>query len=197
MCAVADLPALIAKCERVLEGVTPGPWEVRPDGMTVRGPDPDNGIDRGKRICILGFASVHGEEYVNNLDFIAAARTLLPALVAALRTPPSEEEWTGLERAHGSGCHLTFDDGNCACGADSHNARLSALRAKVEAERERTRRVVEAAQRWETAKVVAEKNPAAMLSSAMTTGEAAAVMDAYSEAEDELLRAVRALRGEP
>lgn len=135
---MADLPALLAECDRVLEGVTPGPWL---DGES------DHGewllvaaVEASPPVICRIHNTVNGKPIDAadraNAAFIAAARTLLPALVAALRTPPSEEEWAGLERAHGSGCHLTLDDGNCACGADAHNARVTALRAKVEAERE-------------------------------------------------------------
>lgn len=49
-----------------------------------------------------------------------------------------------LRREHGSGCHLTLDDGNCACGADAHNARVDALLAAIDEEVKHGDRLAEA-----------------------------------------------------
>ncbi len=202
-----DLPALLAEAERVMDGVTPGPLAVRhvPHGNHVTGP---HGVDvawvtQGMAAGREGSYAITHDEARANAAFIAAARTLLPAIVAALRTPPSEEEWRGVMREHADvelptgqhgsrwqKCNPTSAEQQavmwtfhgklipCLCGATEHNARVTALRAAVEVERERTRRVVEAAV-------------------AYVTSEGYAGTAKRFEAHTALVEAVRALRGEP
>ncbi len=65
------------------------------------------------------------------------ASEILPALLAALRTSPVEEDWREITRGHR--CYSCADDGGASgchpvnCG---HNARVTTLRARVEAERD-------------------------------------------------------------
>lgn len=68
------------------KGITPGPWEARSDGMTVRQVTPED-QPRGYRICITGKAQVAVEEIaqdVANLMWIESARTREPQLAATV-----------------------------------------------------------------------------------------------------------------
>lgn len=64
------------------QGITPGPWEARSDGMTVRQVTPED-QPRGYRICITGRLSPPVEEIaqdVANLMWIESVRTREPQL---------------------------------------------------------------------------------------------------------------------
>lgn len=108
------------------------------------------------------------------------------ALLAAIRTPPSDE-WAGVMYEG-----LDIEDrgiDSAARFAASHNACVTALRAKVEAERERTRRVVEAA-----VAMIGDPDVMAWGDAGTAEAESTEVPQARWVA---LVDAVRALRGEP
>ncbi len=197
---MTPLASLLAEAERVLEGVTPGPWRVEEQRWhcQVLASESD-GTPWEVAETQENIGAAH------DAAFIAAARTLLPALLAALRTPPSEEDWRGVMREHHDWCRhrvwptidkwrmnrfaepVRDEDWVCSCGASDHNALLAALRARVEAERERTRRVVEAARDWAEAVPRYEDRMG---------GFAARLIAAVRELPPEVI-AVRDLRGEP
>ncbi len=68
---------------------TGGPWYLRSDGMTVRSKQDETEEMRGRRICITGLDYVRAcnwfSQDMDNLEFIAAAREDIPALVAEVR----------------------------------------------------------------------------------------------------------------
>ena len=74
------------------------------------------------------------ERWVDSGDAPTGFLDVVHALLAALRTPPSEEEWVGVMYEG-----LDIEDrgiDSAARFAASHNACVTALRAKVEAERD-------------------------------------------------------------
>ena len=93
------------------------------------------------------------ERWVDSGDAPTGFLDVVHALLAALRTPPSDE-WAGVMREHGDWCRhrvwptldkwrmnrfaepVRDEDWVCSCGAASHNTSVAALRAKVEAERD-------------------------------------------------------------
>lgn len=76
----AELDAI----ESCANAATPGPWEARPDGMCVRGPEPPSG-ERGEKIAVTGPWGRDPERVVLDCEFIARARQDVPALVAEVR----------------------------------------------------------------------------------------------------------------
>ena len=75
--------ALADAAEQRASAATPGPWEQRSDGCTVRSLD-----SPCRRVCITYFTTTIESEVkqqVDDADFIAHARTDVPALAAAVR----------------------------------------------------------------------------------------------------------------
>ncbi len=70
---------------------TPGPWEVQPDGWTIREQAP--GGEQGHRVAHTysvppegsGYSSLYTEQQVNDAFFIAEARTDVENLLAAVK----------------------------------------------------------------------------------------------------------------
>ena len=110
------------------------------------------------------------------LSLVDGASRPAPVEVRGVVTPPSEEEWAGVMRVDWELCKHGRTWSGCKPCVTEHNARLAALRAKVEAERERTRRVAAAAVAYVSAPDESDELP-----------------DMYAA----LRAAVRALRGEP
>lgn len=88
---------VIERAEAAMEGVTAGPWVVNRDGWACVSPGPDSvfhGYFEGS--CgdcgdeILDSASVAIS--IEDAEFIAAARTLVPELVAELKAARAEVE---------------------------------------------------------------------------------------------------------
>lgn len=73
--------AYLDERDRLADAATPGPW-VTPDGLCVRHQD----REPWRPVCLVWDARrTHAEQGVYDLDFIADARTAVPALVAEVR----------------------------------------------------------------------------------------------------------------
>jgi hypothetical protein len=96
---------LIERAERALECVTSGPWEHRIHGW-------DDLIFTGKAFYGAGASGFSP----NDARFIAAARTLVPDLIAALRDAEAEKAklWAVAVRAQG------YIDIQGSCSSDVH-----------------------------------------------------------------------------
>ena len=100
-----SLAALVAEAEALDKAATPGPW--RSYLLRVIADNVGLGLQ----------ASIPMTE--QDSAFIARARTLLPALAAALRpylAPVGLEEFEGLRREHHYQCAIVMSD-PCTCGA--------------------------------------------------------------------------------
>ena len=95
-------PAQRAELARLCEAATAGPWisSVSPDEelynvLLAPDPDPPKGARPGQTDIMLVFATMWGGDdasQVRDLDFIAAARTALPALLSALSRAEQERD---------------------------------------------------------------------------------------------------------
>lgn len=83
----ASMTIDIDQAERLANAATPGPWTVAPNGGGIYGPCP---------IVVAVTVGDDPEPVVfatnDDLDFIAAARTLVPALIAEVRRLTKERD---------------------------------------------------------------------------------------------------------
>jgi hypothetical protein len=86
-------PAEVAAALKLCEAATPGPWVQRSDGWTVRTEDEQHMITH---TMTGNTRSV--EQQVNDSDFIAAARTLLPRALKDWMALREENERLAAER---------------------------------------------------------------------------------------------------
>lgn len=80
---------LIARAEAVMEGVSPEPWHIPRSGQGIDSGKYGTVIERGNVECMSycygGTSTIEGDNLDADLRFIAAARTLVPELVDALK----------------------------------------------------------------------------------------------------------------
>lgn len=103
---------VLARVDAVLEGVSPEPWTVPRSGQGIDSGEYGTVIERGNVECMSycygGSSTLEGDNLDADLRFIAAARTLVPELVAALKAERAENErLINLLRCAREGC-----DGN-------------------------------------------------------------------------------------
>lgn len=82
-----DLKAEIARVRALCDAATPGPWKAgRPDMATIVDGVNSKWVYAGEQYCAVASGRIDGpwDEVMANAAFIAASRTLVPRLLAAL-----------------------------------------------------------------------------------------------------------------
>ncbi len=78
------------RAEAALEGTSPEPWHIPRSGQGIDSGEYGTVIERGNVECMSycygGSSTIEGDNLDADLRFIAAARSLLPELVAELKT---------------------------------------------------------------------------------------------------------------
>ena len=81
---------IIARAEAALEGTSPEPWHIPRSGQGIDSGKYGTVIERGNVECMSycygGSSTIEGDNLDADLRFIAAARQLVPELVAELKT---------------------------------------------------------------------------------------------------------------
>lgn len=85
------------RAEAALEGTSPEPWHIPRSGQGIDSGEYGTVIERGNVECMSycygGSSTIDGDNLDADLRFIAAARSLVPELVAELKTVRAERDW--------------------------------------------------------------------------------------------------------
>lgn len=127
---------LIARAEAVMEGVSPEPWHIPRSGQGIDSGKYGTVIERGNVKCMSycygGTSTIEGDNLDADLRFIAAARTLVPELVDALKTARAEEQqWCDVaQKAFGVGTPSMLESALKAAQAEVERLRVALRRSE-------------------------------------------------------------------